>query len=67
MKYCKDAWKLLGKKIVCGRDCPMVKNCPRSIMEDATDEGINRAIEAMIRSYLNGKQTQDNSELLEGK
>ena len=48
MRYCKDAQKLLKKKVVCGKGCPILKNCPRLIMEDATDIAIERAIEAMI-------------------
>ena len=48
--YCKDALKLLGKKVVCGRDCPILKNCPRLILEDATDGAIERAILMMIKA-----------------
>ncbi len=49
MKYCKDALKLIGKKVICGENCPIIKNCPRIIMEDATDEAIDKAIEAMVK------------------
>ena len=49
MRYCKDAQKLLHKKVVCGKDCPILKNCPRLILEDATDIAISMAIEAMIK------------------
>ncbi len=35
MTYCPDALKLLNKKIVCGKDCPIYKKCPRLILEDA--------------------------------
>ena len=49
MKYCKDALKLLGVKIVCGKDCPIFTNCPRLILEDATDIAVERAIKAMIK------------------
>ncbi len=48
MKYCKDAKKLLQKKVVCGKDCPIFEKCPRLIMEDATDEAIDKAIKAMF-------------------
>ena len=46
--YCKDAFKLWGKKVICGQACPILENCPRLIMEDATDEAINKAIKAMM-------------------
>ncbi len=49
MDYCKDALKLIGKKVICGENCPIIKNCPRIIMEDATDEAIDKAIEAMVK------------------
>ncbi len=47
--YCKDALKLLRRKVICGKDCPILKNCPRLIMENATDIAIDRAISAMIK------------------
>ena len=56
MDYCKDAQRLLGKDIVCGKDCPISKNCPRLILEDASDNAIDKAIEAMIKGYLDGKR-----------
>ena len=46
--YCKDALKLLKRKVVCGKDCPILSNCPRLIMEDATDQAIEQAIKAMM-------------------
>lgn len=54
-KYCDDALKLSNIKIVCGKDCPLFKNCPRLILEDATDEAINEAIEVMIEIVKKGK------------
>lgn len=48
MKYCKDALKLLGIKVECGSDCPILTKCPRAILEDAVDEAINKAMEAMM-------------------
>ena len=48
MTHCKDAKKLLKKNIVCGKDCPIFKKCPRLIMEDATDRAIEQAIKRMI-------------------
>ena len=63
MKYCKDALKLLGIKIVCGKDCPILKTCPRLIMEDAglkidaiSNKAIEKAIKAMIRSLSEKKK-----------
>ncbi len=55
MNYCKDALKLLKKKVVCGKGCPIFTNCPRLILEDATDAAIERAIKAMIE-VMNGKK-----------
>lgn len=49
MTYCKDALKLLGLKVICGKDCPIVRKCPRLILEDATDAAIDKAMEAMIK------------------
>lgn len=48
MNYCKDASKLLKKKVVCGKKCPIFLRCPRLIMEDATDIAIGKAIKAMM-------------------
>lgn len=48
--YCKDALKLLKKKVVCGKDCPILTSCPRLILEDATDIAIEKAIEAMFKA-----------------
>ena len=50
MKYCKDALKLLKKKVICGKDCPILERCPRLIMEDATDLAIEKAIKAMLET-----------------
>lgn len=47
-KYCKIARKILKRNIVCGADCPLLKDCPRIIMEDASDEAIEKAIDSMI-------------------
>ena len=50
MTYCKDALNLLGKKIICGKACPILKNCPRLILEDASDMAIEKAIKAMFKA-----------------
>jgi len=50
MKYCKDALRLLKKKVICGKDCPILKNCPRLILEDAIDIVIEKVIEAIIKA-----------------
>ena len=50
MNYCKDATRLLKINVICGKDCPIFENCPRLILEDATDKAIEKAIEAMIRN-----------------
>ena len=61
MKYCKDAVKLLGKNVVCGRGCPIYgiagKKCPRLILEDATDSAIEKAILAMMEVLGSPKVT----------
>ncbi len=49
MSYCKDALKLLGEKVICGKDCPILKNCPRLILEDDTDIAIEKAIKALLK------------------
>jgi len=46
--YCKDATKLLKIEVVCGKRCPIFNNCPRLILEDATDKAIEKAIKRMI-------------------
>ena len=46
--YCGVALKLLGRKLVCGKDCPIFKRCPRLILEDASDEAVDKAISAMM-------------------
>ncbi len=48
MTYCKDADQLLGKQVVCGDPCPLLANCPRLILEDATDDAVRRAIHALM-------------------
>ena len=50
MNYCRDALKLLKKKVVCGKDCPIYQSCPRLILEDATDIAIEKAIKAMLKA-----------------
>lgn len=55
IQYCKDASKLLKKKVICGKGCPILNNCPRLILEDATDGAIEKAIAAMIKIKLGGK------------
>jgi len=52
MKYCKDALKLLKKKVICGKDCPIIENCPRLIMEDATDKAVEEAIKRMLELII---------------
>ncbi len=54
MNYCRDASRLLGKKVICGRGCPILEDCPRLIMEDATDKAIEDAIEAMVQAMKKG-------------
>ena len=55
MKYCKIASDLLKAKIVCGKECPIYKDCPQLIMEDAMDKAIIKAMKAMLRSYNDRK------------
>ena len=51
--YCRDALRLLKRKVICGKDCPIYgvagETCPRLILEDATDTAIEKAIMAMIQ------------------
>ena len=53
MDYCKTALKLLKIKTICGAGCPIVKNCPRLILEEATDRAVEGAIEAMLKVMEN--------------
>lgn len=47
--YCKDAKRLRNINVVCGKDCPILKEgCPRLTLEDATDKAVDKAIEQMI-------------------
>ena len=54
MEYCKDAWRFLKVKVVCGKGCPIYggagEKCPRLILEDATDIAIEKAIKAMMEA-----------------
>jgi len=47
--YCKDALQLAGVKTICGETCPLFKDCPRLILEDAADAAIDKAVEGMMR------------------
>ena len=53
-EYCKDALKLLKIKTLCV-GCPLLDGCPRLILEDATDVGVNGAIKAMIQIKMKEK------------
>lgn len=63
MDYCKDALRLLHKKIIGCDTCPIMSECPRLILEDATDEAVDKAIEAMVkvlyRKYPAWKMKED--------
>lgn len=48
MRYCKDAFTLKGIKVVCGKKCPLLSKCPRLILEDALDIGLEKATNALI-------------------
>ena len=43
-KFCPDAKRLLGITTICGKGCPIFSSCPRLILEDATDKGIDKAM-----------------------
>lgn len=49
--FCKDAYKLFGIKILCGKDCPIYKKCPRIIIEDTSDKMANEIMKEFIRNY----------------
>jgi len=48
MRYCKYAFALKGIKVVCGKKCPLFSKCPRLILEDAMDVGVEKATKALI-------------------
>lgn len=50
MNYCKLAQKVLKRDIICGKDCPLLENCPRLILENASDEAIEKATNALLES-----------------
>jgi len=58
MKYCELATKLLKINIVCGKHCPIYKDCPQLILEDASDKMIKQAIEAMLRLHKISKEVK---------
>ena len=49
IEYCEDAYKLLKKRVLCGKGCPLLDNCPRLILEDTMDEGITKVVDAIIK------------------
>lgn len=52
VKYCQDAKKLLGIEVECGKECPLLKSCPRIILEDAIDKAVSKAINVMMRCLI---------------
>jgi len=55
MIYCKHALKWLGRKTVCGMECPIYPKCPALIMQDASldqdeirEKAIAEAMDAMM-------------------
>lgn len=55
-EYCKDALELLNIKTLCV-GCPLLDGCPRLILEDATDAGVNGAIAALVKIKKKGGQS----------
>ena len=49
IEYCEDAYKLLKKRVLCGKGCPLLDSCPRLILEDAAAETADRVIDAIIK------------------
>jgi len=47
--YCLLAYEITGEKIQCGRDCPIVNNCPRTNLEDAVDRAEERFIRDIVK------------------
>lgn len=60
--YCKDALKLLRIKVICGKDCPLVGKCPRMILEEAVDVGIDRAVNAMVKIKVAKEKNEETSQ-----
>lgn len=46
-EYCKLAKRKYKRNIVCGSKCPDIGNCAMLILEDAIDEAIPRALDAL--------------------
>jgi len=49
MNYCKDAYKLFGVEVLCGRDCPIYKTCPWIICGDVADKSAQKIMKEMIK------------------
>ncbi len=49
MDYCKDAYKLMKIKVMCGKDCPLLDDCPRLLLEDISDKAVEKAIKKLIK------------------
>jgi len=55
MKYCGIARQLLKKKVICGKDCPMLDDCFWIILQDGMDESVLKSMKAMLRILMNLK------------
>ena len=55
---CDFAGRLFGGEIICGKDCPIFGECPRIIMEDATGDTIDKAMDAMEGAFKKANELQ---------
>ena len=53
--YCKDAYKLFGIKILCGKDCPIYKTCPYTVLGDTADKNAKKIMKEIIRLNEKGR------------
>lgn len=64
--YCKIASEIFNRYYVCGQKCPIYKNCPKLIMEDANlevseiqDKATDKALRAMLKAVRNGRTNRN--------
>ncbi len=59
MRYCKDAYKLLKIKTICGQKCPLYGECPRLLMEDVSDKIVEESMKKLIGIIMESKNEKN--------
>jgi len=47
--HCRDAYKLFGREILCGPECPLYKTCPYILLGDVADKTAKKIMREMVR------------------